>query len=438
MGWRGRRAGRGGRGAPARKGRRKRRDRRVRIVKAVTHFDAASAEPPHPAARAALLAAFDEGWADPARLYRAGRQARMLLDQSRAAVAEVLGCRAREVFFTPSGTAAIHYGVAGVTAGRRRVGDRLVVSAVEHSAVLHAAEAHVAALQATARPGAVATSAGPDDEASDTEPTITEVLEASGVVSVVGVDRLGRVDTEAFARELRVPGTALACRQAANHEVGTVQPLTPVFDAARAAGVPLLVDAAQVVGRMPVPAQWSVLCASSHKWGGPAGVGILAVRKGTRFAPTWAVDEHEDGRVPGAVNLPGIVAAAAALVAREQEREAEAERLRALTDRLRSALPAVADDIEVFGDPDRRLPNLVAFSCPAVNAEALVLDLDEAGFEVSSGSACTSDTVTPSHVLVAMGAADRGNVRVSLPFGTAGEDVERFLAVLPGVLEKLR
>jgi cysteine desulfurase len=310
--------------------------------------------------------------------------------------------------------------------------------------VLHAAELHAFGSGAGAGTGTGAgTGAGavpPRDEAEapEEEPTITEVLAASGVVSVVGVDRFGRVDPEAFARELRVPGTALACLQAANHEVGTVQPLAPVFEAAGAAGVPLLVDAAQVAGRLPVPREWSVLCASSHKWGGPAGVGILAVRKGTRFAPAWAVDEHEDGRVPGAVNLPGIVAAAAALLAREQEREAEAVRLRALTDRLRSALPAVADDVEVFGDPDDRLPNLVAFSCPAVNAEALVLDLDEAGFEVSSGSACTADTVTPSHVLVAMGAADRGNVRVSLPFGTAEEEVERFLAVLPGVLEKLR
>jgi len=398
----------------------------------VTHFDAASAEPPHPAARAALLAAFDQGWADPGRLYRSARQARMLLDQSRAAVAEVLGCRAREVVFTPSGTAAIHYGVAGVLAGRRRVGDRLVVSAVEHSAVLHAAEAHVARVQAGGEPAAG--TGGP----SENEPTIAEILAATGIVSVVGVDRLGRVDPEAFAGELRVPGTALACLQAANHEVGTVQPLAPVFEAAAGAGVPLLVDAAQVVGRLPVPPHWSVLCASSHKWGGPPGVGILAVRRGTRFAPTWAVDEHEDGRIPGAVNLPGVVAAAAALVARESEREAEAVRLRALTDRLRADLPKAVPDIDVFGDPDHRLPNLVAFSCPAVNAEALVLDLDEAGFEVSSGSACTSDTVTPSHVLVAMGAADRGNVRVSLPFGAAEDDVDRFLAVLPGVVDRLR
>jgi cysteine desulfurase len=187
-----------------------------------------------------------------------------------------------------------------------------------------------------------------------------------------------------------------------------------------------------------VPQEWSVLCASSHKWGGPTGVGILALRKGTRFTPAWAVDEHEDGRAPGAVNLPGIVAAAAALLAREREREAEAVRLRALTAHMRTVLPTLADDIEVFGDPQNRLPNLVAFSCPAVNGEALVLDLDEAGFAVTSGSACTSDTVTPSHVLVAMGAADRGNVRVSLPFGAPEAEVERFLAVLPGVLEKLR
>ncbi|NUP47631.1 MAG: aminotransferase class V-fold PLP-dependent enzyme [Catenulispora sp.] len=406
----------------------------------MTHFDAASCEPPHPAARAAFAAALDEGWADPARLYQSGRRARLLLDQSRAAVAGVLGCRPREVVFTSSGTTAIHYGVAGVLAGRRRAGRRLVMSAVEHSAVLHAGQVHVAEVHAATGGGTVVER--PVGVPAEGGPAPGEVLSASGVVSVVGVDALGRVDVEAFARELRTPGTALACLQAANHEVGTVQPLAAVFADAVAAGVPLLVDAAQVVGRLPVPREWSVLCASSHKWGGPPGVGVLAIRKGTRFAPTWAVDENEGALIPGAVNLPGIVAAAAALVARESEREAEAVRLRALTERLRAALPRVAAEtgipVEVYGDPDHRLPNLVAFSCPAVNAEALVLDLDEAGFAVSSGSACTSDTVTPSHVLVAMGAAERGNVRVSLPFGAAEQDVERFLTVLPGVLNKLR
>jgi cysteine desulfurase len=373
------------------------------------YLDAASGEPLHPAAREALLTALDEGWADPARLYREGRRARQLLDSARLTVSRVLGCRPAEVTFTASGTQAIHLGVAGVLAGRQRVGRRLVMSAVEHSAVLHAGEVHDA---------------------------------AGGSTDFVEVDSLGRVSPEAFAAALRAPGTALACLQAANHEVGTVQPLAPVFAAAQEAGVPLLVDAAQVVGRLATPPHWSVLCASAHKWGGPPGVGVLAIRKGTRFRPTWAVDEREDGRVPGYVDVPGIVAASAALLARENEREPEAFRLAALAERLRTALPGVAPDIDVFGDPvagdDRRLPNLVAFSCPAVNAEALVLDLDEAGFAVSSGSACTSDSVTPSHVLVAMGAADRGNVRLSLPFGAAAEEVERFLAVLPRILEKLR
>lgn len=370
----------------------------------MTYFDAASGEPLHPAAREALLTAMDEGWADPARLYREGRRARLLLDDARAAVADVLGCRPREVSFTASGTQAVHLGVAGVLAGRRRVGTRLVMSAVEHSCVLHAGEVHEA---------------------------------AGGTVGAVQVDHWGRVAPTAFAAALRVPGTALACLQAANHEVGTVQPVAEVGEAARAAGVPLLVDAAQVVGRAPIPNGWSVLTASAHKWGGPPGVGVLAIRKGTRFAPPWAVDEHEDGRVPGFVNLPGVVAAAAALLGRESERDAEAKRLTKLVEQLRAGLRAVAPDVEVFGD-DHRLPNLVAFSCPAVNAEALVLDLDAAGFAVSSGSACTSDTVTPSHVLVAMGAADRGNVRVSLPFGAEAADIERFLATLPGVLARLR
>ena len=373
------------------------------------YLDAASGEPAHPAARQALLAALDEGWADPARLYREGRRARMLLDQARAAVAGVLGCRPREVIFTSSGTTALHYGIAGILAGRRRVGSRLVLSAVEHSALLHAADVHEA---------------------------------TGGSAEFVPVDGVGRVSPDVFAAALQVPGTALAALQSANHEVGTVQPLQSVYESSVEAGVPLLVDACQSVGRIPVPAHWSALCCSAHKWGGPPGVGVLALRKGTRFAPTWPVDEREDGRVPGYVSLPNVVAAAAALVAREDEREAEAVRLAALVERLRTVLPTLAGDVEVFGDPaagpEHRLPHLVAFSCPAVNAEALVLDLDEAGFAVSSGSACTSDTVTPSHVLVAMGAADRGNVRVSLPFGVREEDVERFLRTLPRVLDRLR
>ncbi|MET9347902.1 cysteine desulfurase/sulfurtransferase TusA family protein [Streptomyces termitum] len=368
------------------------------------YFDAASAAPLHPVARQALLAALDEGWADPARLYREGRRARLLLDAAREAAAEAVGCRPDELVFTPSGTRAVHSGVSGALAGRRRVGRRLVVSAVEHSSVLHAGEAHAA---------------------------------AGGELVEVPVGRTGAVDPAVFAAALG-EGTALACLQTANHEVGTEQPVAEVAAACRAAGVPLLVDAAQSLGRGPVPEGWSLLAASAHKWGGPAGVGLLAVRKGVRFAPQGPSDERESGRSPGFENLPAIVAAAASLRAVRAGAAAEGARLRALVDRIRTRVPELVPDVEVVGDPVRRLPHLVTFSCLYVDGETLLSALDREGFSVSSGSSCTSSTLTPSHVLRAMGVLSEGNVRISLPDGTEEADVDRFLAVLPGVVAAAR
>ncbi|MEU3350411.1 aminotransferase class V-fold PLP-dependent enzyme [Streptomyces sp. NPDC037389] len=368
------------------------------------YFDAASAAPLHPVARQALLAALDEGWADPARLYREGRRARLLLDAAREATAEAVGCRPDELAFTPSGTRALHDGIAGALAGRRRTGRHLVVSAVEHSAVLHSCEA----------------------------------LEAEGgTVTRVPVDRAGRVDPAGYAAALR-PDTALAALQSANHEVGTEQPVAEVAEACRAAGVPLLVDAAQSLGWGPVDPGWSLLTASAHKWGGPAGVGLLAVRKGVRFAARGPVDERESGRAPGFPDLPAIVAAAASLRAVRAEAAEEASRLRALVDRVRARVPELVPDVEVVGDPVRRLPHLVTFSCLYVDGEALLHALDREGFSVSSGSSCTSSTLEPSHVLRAMGVLSEGNVRVSLPRGVSSEDVEEFLGVLPGVVAEVR
>ncbi|WP_338496951.1 aminotransferase class V-fold PLP-dependent enzyme [Streptomyces sp. SJL17-4] len=372
------------------------------------YFDAASAAPLHPVARQALLASLDEGWADPARLYREGRRARLLLDAAREAMAEAVGCRPDELVFTPSGTRAVHAGISGSLAGRRRVGNRLVVSAVEHSSVLHAAETHAA---------------------------------AGSVVTEVPVGRTGAVDAGVFAAALGSgdSGTAaLACLQSANHEVGTEQPVAEVAEACRAAGVPLLVDAAQSLGWGPVEGGWSLLAASAHKWGGPAGVGLLAVRKGVRFAPQGPSDERESGRAPGFENLPAIVAAAASLRAVRAEAAAEGARLRALVDRIRARVPELVPDVEVVGDPVRRLPHLVTFSCLYVDGETLLHELDREGFSVSSGSSCTSSTLTPSHVLRAMGVLSEGNVRVSLPAGTTAEDVDRFLEVLPGVVAGVR
>lgn len=369
------------------------------------YLDAASTEPLHPAARDALLAALDTGWADPARLYGTARRAQMLLEQARAEVAEIIGARPDEVSFTSSGTQAVHLGVLGALRGRRRIGQHLVTGAVEHSSVLHAAEVHE-------RDG--------------------------GTVETVGVDRTGRVDVDAFAAAVSRPGTALACLQTANHEVGTLQPVTEAAEACRAAGVPLLVDAAQSVGRLPVPGGWSILAASAHKWGGPAGVGVLAIRKGTRWRSPYPQDERERRRVPGFENVPAIVAAAAALRARVAEEAEQGPRMSALIDRIRAEVPRLVPDVEVIGDPVRRLPHIVTFSCLYVEGEALLTELDRAGFAVSSGSSCTASTLRPSHVLEAMGVLTHGNVRVSLPRGVTDDDVDRFLAVLPDVVRRIR
>ncbi|KAA6222350.1 aminotransferase class V-fold PLP-dependent enzyme [Streptomyces albofaciens JCM 4342] len=370
----------------------------------MSYFDAASAAPLHPVAREALLASLDEGWADPARPYREGRRARLLLDAAREAAAEAVGCRPDELVFTPSGTQAVHSAMSGTLAARRRVGRHLVHSAVEHSSVLHAAAAHEA---------------------------------AGGTVTEVGVDRTGRVAAGELAAALR-PDTALAVLQSANHEVGTEQPVEEAAAACREAEVPLLVDAAQSLPWGPVGGAWSLLTGSAHKWGGPPGVGLLAVRKGTRFAPQGPQDERESGRVPGFGNLPAVVAAAASLRAVQAEAAAEGARLRELVDRIRARVAAAVPDTEVVGDPVRRLPHVVTFSCLYVDGETLLHELDRAGFSVSSGSSCTSSTLTPSHVLRAMGVLSEGNVRVSLPPGTAGSDVDRFLEVLPETVRSVR
>ncbi len=350
------------------------------------------------------MASLDEGWADPARLYREGRRARMLLDAAREAAAEAAGCRPDELVFTSSGTRAVHSGIAGALAGRRRVGRHLIVSAVEHSSVLHSADAQEA---------------------------------DGGTVTRVAVDRTGVVTAQGYAAALR-PDTALACLQSANHEVGTEQPVAAVAELCREAGVPLLVDAAQSLGWGPVGGDWSLLTASAHKWGGPSGVGLLAVRKGVRFAAQGPVDERESGRAAGFENLPGIVAAAASLRAVRAEAAQEAVRLRELTERIRGRVAEAVPDVEVVGDPVRRLPGIVTFSCLYVDGETLLHELDRAGFSVSSGSSCTSSTLTPSHVLRAMGVLSEGNVRVSLPLGTPAQDVDRFLEVLPGAVAAVR
>jgi cysteine desulfurase len=374
------------------------------------YLDAATAAPLHPVAREALLAALADGWADPARLYAAGRRAQQLSDAATAAFAEALGVRVDEVSLWPSGTVAAQAAVLGGLAGRARHGDTLVHSAIEHSAVLHA----------TAR--------GPANRSSG----------GGGQSQEVPVDRLGRLDLDAWDRAVATPGVALASLISASHEVGTVQPVAAAAGYCAEAGVPLYVDAAQSVGRVALPGGWSLLSASAHKWGGPPGVGVLVVRKGVRWISPYPKDDLYRPGLPGALDLPAVVAAAASLRAVLAEAPAEAVRQSALVDRIRERVAATVPDVEVVGDPVERLPHLVTFSCLYVDGEALLHALDRLGFAVSSGSSCTASTLRPSHVLEAMGVLSHGNVRLSLHRGTTEAEIERFLAVLPGLVADIR
>jgi cysteine desulfurase len=358
-------------------------------------LDTASGEALHPAAREAYAAALETAYADPRRLHHAGRGARLVLDNARAATAEALGVRPDEVTFTTSGTDAVHRGLLGLHRGGRRRGDTIVHTAVEHSAVLQAARWSGA-------------------------PT-----------RVLPVDRLGRLRLDEVDA---TRATVVAC-QAASHEVGTVQPVAALAE--RLGDVPVLVDAGASAGRLPLPEGWSAVAASAHKWGGPAGVGVLVVRRGARWRDPFPEDERTDPRAIGFENVPAVLAAAAALQAVVADRDTENVRQHALVDRIRAAA-ATLPETEVVGDPDDRLPHLVTFSCLYLDGEALVTELDRRGFAVASGSACTASTLEPSHVLAAMGALTHGNLRVSVGRETTDGDVDRFLAALPRVVDELR
>jgi cysteine desulfurase len=351
--------------------------------------------------REALLTALDSGWADPSRLYREARRAGQLLQASRESVAAVLGCAPDEISFDSTLESAVRRGLRGLLQARARSSNLLVVSQVEHSAVLHQAQAHE---------------------------------DLGGRVERIGVTSCGLVHTEDMIRH--GSGAAVVALQAANHEVGTTQPIQEI--AAALGEVPLFMDAHQVVGRATVPTGWSVMTASARHWGGPGGVCVLGVRQPRWRSPDVPHDGREHGRVPGQPNIPAIVAAAAALEDAQRQHEAEGTRLRALVDRIRTQVSVVIPDVEVLGHPTQRLAHIVTFSCLYAEGEALLSALDREGFAVSSGSACTSDVLTPSHVLVAMGALSHGNIRVSLPPGVKDQDVERFLDVLPRLVAAIR
>jgi cysteine desulfurase len=369
------------------------------------YLDHASTAALRPEARAAVVAALDRPAADPGRSHAEGMAARVALEEAREAVAGFLGARSREVVFTSGATEA----VAAAVWGAAERGAHLVVPAVEHSCVRRSAEALVRA--------------------------------GTHEVTVVGVDRCGRVDADELLAAVR-PDTALVALQWANHEVGTRQPVAEVAAACRERGVLCLVDAAQGAGHdaLDVGALGADLVAvSGHKLGGPPGIGALCIRRGLRLRPLLVGGDQERDRRAGLEDLPAAagLAAACATLAGPGALAAEAAEQRRLTDRVLGAVAAL-EGVEAVGDPDERVPHIVCLTIEGVEPQGVLLGLDRAGVAAHAGSACASAELVPSPVLEAMGVDAHRSLRISVGWSSTDADVDALLAALPRVVTDLR
>lgn len=372
------------------------------------YLDHASTSPLRPAALEAMLPWLrGPGPADPARVHAEGRTARVALEEAREQVAALLGARSREVVFTSGATEAANAAVWGAT--RARPGAAVVLAAVEHSCVR----------DASARAGATVE---------------------------VPVGRTGRIDLDALAEALAAAldgggRVALVHCQWGNHEVGTLQPVAEAVALAKEAGALVHVDAAQAAGRVPVgfgALGADLVSVSAHKLGGPKGIGALLVRRGLRLSPFVVGGDQERARRAGMENVPAAVGfgaaaeelAGGALAAEEARSRAQADRVLAAV----AALPGVSP----YGDPVARLPHIACFGVEGVEAEPVLLGLDQAGVAAHSGSACSSESLEPSPVLAAMGADAERSLRVSVGWSTTDADVDAFVAALPPVVARLR
>ncbi|MFP5377648.1 MAG: cysteine desulfurase family protein [Acidimicrobiia bacterium] len=363
------------------------------------YLDHASTSPTRPEVVEAMLPWLSgPGAADPARVHTEGRMARAAVEDARERVAAFLGARPREVVFTSGATEAINAAVWGAT--RRRPAGAVVAAAVEHSAVR----------DASAR---------------------------SGAVVVPAVDGLGRLDPDAVA-ELVTPATALVHCQVGNHEVGTLQPVAEVVARCRERGVLVHLDAAAAAGHVPVDFAAlgaDLVSVSAHKLGGPKGVGALLVRRGLRLPPLLVGGDQERARRAGTEDVPAIVGFGAACASIDVAREAAGAR--AHTDRLLAGLASVPG-VAAYGDPAARLPHIACVGVEGVEAEAVLLGLDQAGVAAHSGSACSSEALEPSPVLEAMGVPAERSLRVSVGWSTTEADVDACLEAFPRVVGRLR
>ena len=374
----------------------------------MTYLDHNAITPLRPEAAEAVRAALGV-FGNPSSLHAAGRAARDLLDAARARVAVSLGVRPAEVVFTSGATESAALAVRGALGaappGRREV----VLTAVEHPCVGDLARA----------------------------------LAAGGTpVSVVPVDRLGLPDPDAF-RAAVTERTAIACAMLANNETGVVLPVRELASAARGKGALFFCDAVQAVGKVEVDAAAlgaDLLALSGQKLGGPRGAGALLVRPGVALAPVLG-GHQERGRRGGTENLPGLAGLGAAVEAASARRAAESLRIAALRDRLEAGLLDRVPGARVNGAGAPRLPTTSSITFPGVDGEALLMALDLEGICASAGSACTSGSARPSHVLQAMGLAPgeaRATLRLSLGWCSTGDDVDRALEVIPPLVRRVR
>ncbi len=379
-------------------------------VEVSVYLDHNATTPVHPAAAEAVAEALRSQFGNASSVHAYGQAAKAALDEARGSVAALVGGEPSEIVFTSGGTEADNLALRGVAETAPADRRHLIASAIEHEAVLHTCKA----------------------------------LAARGwQTTLLPVGAGGVVDPAALERAL-TPETALVSVMHANNEIGTLQPIADLARIAHARGVRVHVDAVQSAGKVPLAARAlgiDLLSISAHKFNGPKGAGALWVRRGTRVSATMTGGRQERNRRAGTENVPAIVGlGVAARVAREQL-EATAAGCRALRDRLEAGILEGVPGTVVNGAPDARVPNTTSISFDGVEAEALLIALDLEGIAVSTGSACSSGTLEPSHVLRAMGFPPRrvqSSIRFSVGLGNTEAEIDRVLAVLPGTVARLR
>jgi len=366
---------------------------------------------PHPDAVKAMLPFYEAYFGNASSVHQFGREAKNAVEQARNSVASLIGAkRPDDIIFTSGGTESNNFAVKGVAYALKEKGDHIITSTIEHLAV-----------------------EGP-----------CKFLEKNGYrVTYLPVDQYGIVDLEALKRSL-TDKTILVTIMYANNEVGTIEPVKDIVRIAKERGVMVHTDAVQAVSKVPLDVDdlgVDLLSLSGHKFYGPKGVGALFIRKGTKISPVQHGGHHEKNRRAGTENVPGLVGMGVAAEIAKREIASEPKRLSGLRDRLQQGIEKAIKHVKLNGHPVLRLPNTCNMSFEYLEGESIVLNLDMEGIAVSTGSACTSGSLEPSHVLLAMGVSAQtaqGSIRFSLGrINTAGE-IDYALEKLPPIIERLR